>query len=202
MSSDHVPAPKPRRSLPKVAQEQTGLGLPTIMDRALAAAHGSSYVQLAVFAIDIDRVYWLDPEESGLPFGWEVFLTECYLLGSLDTASPEGRDLLESACAFVMEETPGEPPLGGQLVFATFDALRRRAVPAELSSLFAGWHSPPQDLLQSLTQLWKNPEASMVLLAEHCLRAELTPPLAPPTQQALQAMAAAAFVLPKKPAAA
>ena len=74
---------KGKRALPSVAPEQTALGLPTIMDRELAAAHGVTYVHLAVFAIDVDRVYWLEPEHEGLPFGWEVFLTEQFLLRHL-----------------------------------------------------------------------------------------------------------------------
>ncbi len=39
----------------------------TIMNQELAAAHGSNYVDLAAFAIDIDRVYWLDPDDARLP---------------------------------------------------------------------------------------------------------------------------------------
>jgi hypothetical protein len=182
-----------KRMLPKVADEQTGLGLPTIMDRALAAAHGPSYVHLAVFAIDIDRVYWLDPERTDLPFGWEVFMTEYYLLSRIDVHTPQGRDLLESACSGLMEETPGEPPLGGQLVFAAYDALRRGALPAELSPLFASWRSPPQDLLRSLAELWKNAAVRIVELAGQCLQTELTPPLAPPTVETLRAMQLGTF---------
>jgi hypothetical protein len=37
------------------------------MNQELAAAHGSNYVDLAAFAIDIDRVYWLDPDDARLP---------------------------------------------------------------------------------------------------------------------------------------
>ena len=57
----------PKRRLP--AAPSSGLDHPTIMDRALAAEHGPAYVQLAVFAIDIDRLYALDPERPALPFG-------------------------------------------------------------------------------------------------------------------------------------
>jgi hypothetical protein len=188
----------PRRILPKFQEEQASLGLPTIMDRALAAAHGARYVHLAVFAIDIDRAYWLDPERSDLPFGWEVFVTECHVLGSLLSSQQDGtetvqRELLEAVCMDVMDETPGEPPLGGQLVFAVYDAVQRKLLPTELRALFAAWHSPPAELRSSLDKLWSSAQPNLVELAKACLAMELEPPLAPPTVIALQAMASGRF---------
>jgi hypothetical protein len=179
---------KGKRELPKVAPSQTALGLPTIMDRDLAAAHGVRYVHLAVFAIDIDRVYWLDPEAPDLAFGWEVFLTELFLLSHLSAASLEHRELLEAICMPLLEETPGEPPLGGQLVFAVYDAVQRGELPVELRKLFFGWRSPPRELLAGLAQLQQNVQSSLPALVEYCLAAELSPPLAPPTREALSKM--------------
>jgi hypothetical protein len=173
-----------KRELPTITPSQTALGLPTIMDRDLVAAHGVKYVHLAVFAIDIDRVYWLDPEADDLPFGWEVFLTERFLL-SQSSAEPE---LLESICMPLLEETPGEPPLGGQLVFAIYDAVQRGELPEELRKLFFAWRSPPRELLAGLAELHRNAQTHLPALVEHCLQAELSPPLAPPTREALLKM--------------
>jgi hypothetical protein len=169
-----------------VRAEQAGLGLQTIMDRALATTLGSKYVHLAVFAIDIDRVYWLEPERADLPFGWEVFLSEYEVLAKFDRESSADRELIAAMCANVLEAPPGEPPLGGQIVFAIYDAVRRGKLDPELSALFMAWHKPPNDLVESLSQLWDAPEQSAKRLAEHCLRAPLTPPLAPPTRTALE----------------
>jgi hypothetical protein len=175
-----------RRRLPQVNAE-SGLGLPTIMDRDLAATQGVAYIHLAVFAIDIDRVYWLDPELASLPFGWEVYLTECFLLQQLTAAST---DLLEVICQPLLEETPGEPPLGGQIVFAVYDALQRGVLPVEMTSLFGHWRNPPRALCESLALLHAAPDV-LPRLCQHCLDAELSPPLAPPTRAALEALAAA-----------
>ncbi len=185
-----------KRTLPKLQEAQAGLGLPTIMDRALAAAHGALYVHLAVFAIDIDRAYWLDPERNDLPFGWEVFLTECYVLGRIDASQAVQRDMLEAACSELMEESPGEPPLGGQLVFAIYDAVQRGALPSELRALFAGWHAKPRELVHSIKKLWDDRDATIVSLAKACLAEEMEPPLAPPTRAVLEEMAAGQFVVP------
>jgi hypothetical protein len=178
---------KRKRLLPSVQSEQSGLGLPTIMDRDLAATHGVLYVHLAVFAIDIDRVYWQDPEDSSLPFGWEVFLTECFLLQHLHD-EPGSHELLEALCVPLLEETPGEPPLGGQIVFAIYDAVRSAQLPPALSKLFSTWQNPPRELLSALDELDATRAQALPVLAQHCLSAELTPPLAPPTREALLKM--------------
>jgi hypothetical protein len=173
-----------KRALP-VAPRQTSLGLPTIMDRAVAAAHGVDYVHLAVFAIDIDRVYWLDPELATLPFGWEVFLTQWLLLAHLDSRTPAHLDLIEAMCWPLVADAPGEPALGGQIVFAVYDAVQHGALPKGLGKLFVGWRSPPRDLVAALAKLRAAAPASLASLCQHCLEAELSPPLAPPTREAL-----------------
>jgi hypothetical protein len=170
-----------RKSLPVARPTQTGLGQPTIMSRELAAAHGIEYVHLAVFCIDIDRVYWLNPDAPELPFGWEVFLTEYYVIH----AQPS-HELLAAACAELLEQSPGEPPLGGQLAFAVYDAAERGALPAELKQLFATWKSAPRDLLGELATLHAQAPERARQLATHCLNARLDPPLAPPTREALE----------------
>ena len=74
-------------------------------------------------------------------------------------------------------------------VFAIYDAVRRSQLDPELAALFMAWHKPPEDLVASLAKLWEAPSESAKRLAEHCLRASLTPPLAPPTQARLEALA-------------
>jgi hypothetical protein len=177
---------KRRTSLPLATPNQSGLGLPTIMDRDLAAAHGSTYVYLAVFAIDIDRVYWLDPEDARLPFGWEVFLTEYYLLTWANAQGERSPEMLDAICTPLLEETPGEPPLGGQLVFAVYDAVARGVLPEQLRSLFTSWRHAPRELLQTLHELHENSAATAKQLAAHCLAADLQPPLAAATRQSLE----------------
>ena len=91
--------------------------------------------------------------------------------------------------AELLEAPPGEPALGGQIVFAIYDAVRRGQLDPELSALFMAWPKPPEDLVASLAQLWEAPRESAKRLAEHCLGVSLTPPLAPPTQATLEALA-------------
>lgn len=179
-----------RKRLRTVGAPQTELGLQTIMDRALAAEHGIKYVHLTVFAIDVDRVYWLAPDRADLPFGWEVFLCEYQLLADFDHESAADRELVAAICAHVLEQPPGEPALGGQIVFAVHDAVAHQRLDPQLSALFARWNKPPEDLEQSLSQLWEAPRDNARKLAEHCLRASLTPALAPPSREALERIAA------------
>ena len=179
-----------RKRLRTVGSPQTALGLQTIMDRALAAEHGVKYVRLTVFSIDIDRVYWLEPERADLPFGWEVFLCEYQLLAEFDQESAADRELIAAICAHVLEQPPGEPPLGGQIVFAVHDAVAHGRLDPQLSALFRSWNKAPEDLEQSLSKLWEAPRDSARKLAEHCLRASLTPPLAAPTREALERLLA------------
>ena len=177
---------KRKTSLPLAKPAQSGLGLPTIMDRDIAAAHGSAYVHLVVFCIDVDRVYWLDPEDSGLPFGWEVFITEFYLLAWAHAHPDCFAEVVEAVCAPLLEETPGEPPLGGQVAFATYDAIARGALPRELTALFSSWRSPPRELVSELSALHADAAATAERLATYCLSADVEPPLAPPTREALE----------------
>lgn len=162
------------------------LALHTIMDPQLAAAHGSSYVDLAAFAIDVDRVYWLAPEDERLPFGWEVLLTEHYLLRWCETHVALRHELLEAICAPLLQERPGEPPLGGQIVFAVYDALVRGALPDELRNLFASWRHAPRELLHALHELRESGRATLKRLAVHCLSVDLQPPLAATTRETLE----------------
>lgn len=161
------------------------------MDPALAAKHGSLYVRLACFAIDVDRVRELtDVDPDGVwPFGWEVFLTEVWLLSTLDPDGDEAhRALIEDACLSVFDLGPGEPPLGAQIIFSVYDAIHRGEWPESLRSIFGAWKEPPTDLLTELSPLWVEPDVEAADLALACLEAPLEIPVAPPTGQALTAM--------------
>lgn len=183
-------APVTKKTLPVTDADDQPLGRDTIMDPGLAASHGVAYVHLAAFAIDVDRVRELtDMDPDGVwPFGWEVFLTEIYLLGTLDPDDDESRRMLDDLCLGILDIGPGEPPLGAQIPFAVYDAVRRGQWPAELGSLFATWKSTPDDLVAELDPLWQEPEAEAADLALACLEASLVPPLAPPTIATLQAI--------------
>jgi hypothetical protein len=176
---------------PKLRLQQaapTRLDQPTIMDRALALAHGAPYVQLAVFAIDLDRLFALDPERAVLPFGWEVFLCEAYLLGALDASAESTHGLLEDTCLGVLAQEPDEQGYGSQLVFAVYDAVHRGALPSTLLPMFRSWRKAPVQLLDALAELWRDLPASLQRCAADCLQRKLDPPLAPPTRTVLQAM--------------
>jgi hypothetical protein len=173
-----------RRKLPRIEQEK--LGVLTIMDRALAARHGVPYVHLAAFAIDVDRVReavegYGDPR----PFGWEVFLTEAYVIDRLKDEPA----VLEDA---VMSILDGEPSaLGSQLAFAVWDAMERGALPRTLEPAFASWRARPKELTKAMAPLWSEEAHARRELAESALAVALEPPLAPPTREVLEAMARA-----------
>jgi hypothetical protein len=158
------------------------------MDRALAAQHGREYVQLAAFAIDVDRVFVEEPAEDTLAFGWEVFVTEAYLVARLDPRDPAARMLLEDTCLAIMEQAPDEQGYGSQLLFATYDAIERAVFPGALRAMFKSWHKKPKQLTKALTQLWRAPLAPLAACAQHCLLTSLDPMPAPPTKLALQQM--------------
>lgn len=184
-----------KRILHKVKPEQVGLGLPTVMDRTLAAEHGSAYVKLAVFAIDVDRVYHLDPERAGLPLGWEVLLTQAYLCRHY-TATPDSeRALIEALCLTVLDAPPGEPLLGAQITFAVYDAVQRGELSASLAVVFHRWRSAPKQLLSALQEL-RQQSGLVPELASYCLNAPLRPPLAAPTEEALHDLAKTADTEP------
>lgn len=174
-----------KKSLLRVAPAQEKLGLPTIMDRALAARHGVAYVHLVAFAIDVDRVREaVEGYDDPRPFGWEVFLTEAYLLARFGA---EHRALLEDVVLSILD---GEPDaLGSQLAFSVWDALERGALPRELRDAFKSWRARPDELVRALAKLWEKGDALVRELAESTLAVELEPPLAPPTREALAAMA-------------
>ncbi len=180
-----------KRHLDVTEASDQPLGRDTIMDPALAAKHGSLYVRLACFAIDVDRVRELtDVDPDGVwPFGWEVFLTEVWLLATLDPEDDEGhRALLEDVCLNIFDLGPGDPPLGAQLPFAVHDAISRGEWPESLRSIFASWKGEPTQLEEELLPLFGEPDVEAADLALACLEAPLELPVAPPTRHALEAM--------------
>jgi hypothetical protein len=186
------PPPVTKRGLPTVDDTYAALGHETIMNGGLASKHGSKYVRLAAFAIDLDRVRDLadDAEDSLFPFGFEVFLIELALSSVLDTEDENDLALLEDACVAIFEalRDDEEPPLGASLLFAVYDALRSETLPARFEALFEGWKEPPEELLESLDALFDDAELEAMDLAEACLLMSLSPPLAPPTRAMLEAM--------------
>jgi hypothetical protein len=184
------------RRLPLARPGQAQLEDPTIMNRVLAAQYGGAYVQLAVFAIDVDRVFVEDPAERALPFGWEVFVTECYMLGRIDPGSAELHALIEDTCVAILEQEPDAQGYGSQLLFAAYDAIERGFYAKELDAVFQSWRKRPKQLFKALSQLWQAPARELAACARHCLNVKLDPPLAAPTQQVLQAMAEQRWPLP------
>ena len=191
--------------LPLAAPGQTALPAPSIMDRALAAKYGSAYVQLAAFAIDIDRAY-LQAEELAAelaaepqpPFAWEVFLTQCYLLSRIDPNQAAPRALLAQTCLELLEQDPSEQGFGSQLLFAVHDAITRGLYPEELAVLFRTWRRRPKQLHKALSALWADAGSALASCAAYCLALPLDPKLAPPTREALSQMQARVWPLPTK----
>ncbi len=166
------------------------------MDRGLAQRYGALYVHLAAFAIDVDRVRELDPEDGSLPFGWEVWLLEHYLrflLEAGDSAPDKTTAVLEDACLSVMDlprPLPGRPaPFGSQLPFAIYAGVARGRLPESLGSCFRSWRKPPVDLLQELEAMDRTPTTRDALV-RHCLGAPVEPALVPPVKAALEALLA------------
>lgn len=178
---------------------QAQLEEPTIMNRLLAAQYGGAYVQLAVFAIDLDRVFVEDAGERTLPFGWEVFVTECYLLGRIGAHDVEQHALIEDTCVAILEQEPDEQGYGSQLLFAAYDAIERGFYPKALGAVFSSWRKRPKQLFKALTHVWQAPARELAACARHALNVKLDPPLAPPTQQALEEMAEQRWSLPALP---
>lgn len=180
-----------KRPLRTMDDASLGLGRPTIMDAALAARHGVRYVHLAAFAIDLDRLMEIaEDEELELPFGFEVFMIEMALLSALDVDEEDDLALIEDASVSIFErlDPDEEPPLGASLLFAVHDALFRGELPERLSALFTGWESGPSELSKELEPLFIDPDLEAAAIARVCLELELSPPLAPPTREALSAM--------------
>ena len=182
------------RHLPTIDSKKEGLGLLTIMDRALAQQHGVPYVHLAAFAIDVDRVrdrLEEDDADEDLPMGWEVFLAERYLESRVDASDEAGRALLEDVVLAIFDLPPSdEPVFGSQLPFAVWHAVARGALPKTLDAAFRTWKAKPKELGVELDRLYADRDASTRTLARRCLDAPLDPPLAPPTREALEALAA------------
>lgn len=158
------------------------------MDRALAVRHGASYVHLAAFAIDVDRVREaVEGPADPRPFGWDVLLTQAYLLPRIAT---EEVSLVEDTVLSILD---GEPDaLGGQLAFAVWDGVERGELPGELRAAFRSWRARPKELAKQLAKLRAQGPELVAELASGCLDAELDPPLAPPTREALERMARSA----------
>ena len=183
------------RHLPTIDPQEEGLGLPTIMDRVLAQRYGIAYVHLAVFAIDVDRAReCLEDEglDDDLPMGWEVFLSERYLESQLDTTTEEGRALIEDVVLAIFDLPPSEEAVfGSQLPFAVWHAVARGALAKSLESIFKTWKGKPKELGVELDRLYAAKDETTRRLAQRCLDAPLSPPLAPPAREALVAFAAA-----------
>jgi hypothetical protein len=200
------PAAVSRVMLPRLEPAREKLGLPTIMDRALAARHGAPYVHLAVFAIDVDRVREAaEGPDDPRPFGWDVLLVQAYLEGLYGEAACDPRveaAVLDAAVldAAVLEDTvledtvlsilDGAPDaLGAQLVFAVWDSVERGVLPNSLRSAFRGWRGRPKALAKQLAKLRSEGDARVAACARDCLEIALDPPLAPPTRQELERLA-------------
>jgi hypothetical protein len=165
-----------KRTLPQLEKAREGLGRPTVMDRALAARHGVPYVHLAVFAIDVDRVREATESDDD---------PRC------DPSDESTRAMLEDATNAVLElRSSEEGVLGSQLPFAIWTLVARGGWPRELEGWFRAWKKKPRSLEKELGALFDDAAAEERALARFVLSVELDPPLAPPTREALESMAA------------
>lgn len=179
-----------KRTLPQLEKAREGLGLPTIMDRGLAARHGVPYVHLAVFAIDVDRIREAtESDDDPRSFAWEVFLTARYLAWRYDPADETTRAMLEDATNAVLElRTSEQGVLGSQLPFAIWCLVARGLWPRALEGWFRAWKKKPRGLEKELAALFEDAAAEERALAGFARSVALEPPLAPPTREALDAM--------------
>jgi len=159
------------------------------MDPGLAAQHGVAYVHLAAFAIDVDRVReQVEGYDDPRPFGWEVFLVEQYLVDRFDPSRrPEEVLIFEDVVLGILDGDPAA--LGSQVVFSIWDLIQRDRFPKRLEGAFKGWRSRPKALLKDLDALFADEARHRAELAAGCLAVELSPPLAPPTIEALESLA-------------
>lgn len=179
------------RRLPVASPASLGLGQPTIMDRALATKHGIRYVHLIAFAIDIDRATDVLEDDPRLPFGWDVVLTEAYLLARLEHDDAKTRAMIEEVVLDLVEgerDPDTRPPLGSQLPFALYDAVERGAWPTPDEPLFRRWKPASKKLVRDLAPLWPKAATLVPELAAVVLETPLSPALAPPVRDALRAM--------------
>lgn len=158
------------------------------MSPELATVHGVPFVHLAVFAIDIDRIHAEVADDDDWPFGWEVYLTEHYVLHRMDVDDATRRALLEATLASILDRRGGDSPLGSQLTFAVYDAVTRGQLPTELRSAFKGWRKGPRALLASLRILHERGDEALEAIVDRCLTYDLDPPVAGPTRSALESM--------------
>lgn len=186
----------PKRKLVQLRPGGERLELPTIMNSALAARYGVDYVRLAAFAIDVDRAYADLSDDATLPFGWEVFLTECYLLAAVDAAADPMHAMLEETCLAILEQPPDDQGYGSQLLFAVHDAVQRGRYPNTLAAPFRSWRSPPKQLHKALSLLWLDAAEQLRGLAADVLALPLDPPLSQPTRHSLQQMRDGVWALP------
>ncbi|MEZ4338808.1 MAG: hypothetical protein R3B82_19495 [Sandaracinaceae bacterium] len=159
------------------------------MDRELATRHGVPYVHLVAFAIDVDRVREAtEGYDDPRPFGWEVFLVERYLTDRFDpNRQPELVLIFEDIVLGVLEGAPSA--LGSQIVFAIWDLIQRSRFPKRLEGAFRAWQERPDELGEDLDLLFAEEDRVVKELARSCLEVALEPPLAPPTKEALEALA-------------
>ncbi len=174
------------KSLPQAGPES--LGLPTMMDRSLAARHGVPYVHLAAFAIDVDRIReHREGPDDPRPFGWEVFIVEAYLVEHFDpNRRPEQVLFFEDIVLSVLDGEPGA--LGSQIAFAIWDLIRRGRFPQRLRGAFEPWKGRPTELARDLDRLFAEEATQIAEIARGCVDIALDPPIAPPTKEALHAM--------------
>ncbi|MCA9581051.1 MAG: hypothetical protein KC416_04610 [Myxococcales bacterium] len=176
-----------KNPLPVVQQSPpASLGLRTIMDPELAATLGTTYVHLAAFAIDVDRIFVAFDGDEEWPFGGEVFLTEAFLLSILDPSLEEHVSLIEDACLSAMTRSREGACLGAQLPFALYSAQAAGRWPHPHEDLFRRWKKKPPSLAE-IDDLWAGGDDALQDVAELCLEAPLDAPLAPPTEQWLRA---------------
>ena len=178
-------------ALPQLEKEREGLGRPTIMDRALAARHGVPYVHLAAFTIDVDRIRdATESDDDDRPFAWEVFLTARYLAWRFDPKAEEPRALLEDTVQSVLELPAHEEGfLGSQFPFAVWVLVAQGLWPKEFELWFKTWKKKPRDMVKELGAVFANADEQERALAQMCLDVELSPPVAPPSREALRTMA-------------
>jgi hypothetical protein len=123
-------------------------------------------------------------DDDALPLGWEIFMTEAFLVQHIDPSNELHHCLIEDVCLDLLVDQ-ADPRLGSQLPFAVYDAIARGAFPETLRPLFHRWKTPSKSLMGDLADFWAARDEALPKLAQMCLEAPLSPPLAPPTVDAL-----------------
>ena len=130
-----------------------------------------------------------------MEFGWEVFLTECFVCGHVDPAQADTAAMLHEMCAVIMEAEAGHGVLGSQLAFAVYAAASRGHLPRSLLKNFRRWKGLPGQLASSLDTLRAGQAEALPRLASVAGILEIKPSLAPPTRDALEKMATGAWTI-------